>query len=216
MIEQIKRSLTTAESHDLANRLAQARRESRMALVKTGASSATICAVLAMVTLLASTAPGWIVWLFWLGLSVVFMLWIGMPWRRLMRQQTVALDDALRANQAIVTRLQSTRVVEFEEEEDEGACYGFEHAPNIWIFVVGQDFYEDDDFPNSDFSIVDVLGASGQTVTSLLIKSGRKLVPARVIPAAAKRQLEIPEHLKEVHASIEAIESALGGAPDAR
>jgi hypothetical protein len=181
-----------------------------MALVKTGAASGAVCAVLAMVTLLASNAPTGIVALFWLGLAVVFMLWIGLPWRRLMRQQAVALDEALRANQASVTRLTSARVVEFEEEEDEGACYAFEHLPDTWVFVVGQEFYEDDDFPNSDFSIVDVLGTRGQTVTSLVIKSGRKLAPARIIPAAVKRQLEIPEHMVEVRASIDALESVLG------
>jgi hypothetical protein len=50
--------------------------------------------------------------------------------------------------------------VEFEGEEDEGACYAFEYGLDASIFVAGQEFY-DDDFPNSDFSIVEILGASG-------------------------------------------------------
>jgi hypothetical protein len=44
---------------------------------------------------------------------------------------------------------------EFEEQEDEGAFYAFEHDAASVVFIVDQEFYGDDDFPNSDFSMLD-------------------------------------------------------------
>jgi hypothetical protein len=81
----------------------------------------------------------------------------------------------------------SERVVEFEEEEDEGACYAFaQDGGASTIFVIGQEFYDDDDFPNSDFAIVEILGGSGRPVDVLVTKRGRKLTPERVVAAASR------------------------------
>ena len=190
-------------------RLEQARLASRTALLKTGVVSAAGCGVLGAITLMASDAPRLVVLTFWAGLWAVFTLWIGLPQRKLMRSQIPVLEDALRTNRVHEIRVQSTRVVEFEEEEDEGACYAFETEPGSVTFIVGQEFYEDDDFPNSDFSMIEILGQRGQPVDVLLTKRGRKLVPLRVIPAAMKNRLELPEHLTEVRVSLESVEAAL-------
>ena len=77
------------------------------------------------------------------------------------------------------------------------------------LLIVGQEFYEDDDFPNSDFTIVDFLGTRGQAVTSALEKTGTKLRPERVIPASVKWGLEIPETLTVANAPLERIEEGL-------
>jgi len=193
-----ERELTTVERQHLSDRRDKARAESRLALVKTGAASVLVCGGLAVATVMASDAPPWVAILFWAALAMMFTLWIGLPWRRLMRGQVVILDDGLRTNRASVTRIRSVRVLEFEEEEDEGACYAFELGPDTSLFIVGQEFYEDDDFPNSDFSMVDVLGAGGGPIDTIIEKHGIKLMPDRVVPATIKWQLEIPEHMTVV------------------
>ena len=128
-----------------------------------------------------------------------------------MRGQARTLAEAIRTNRAREIRLQTTRVVEFEEEEDEGACYAFDHDGNAAVFIVGQEFYEDDDFPNSDFSMVEILGERGRPIDVLIIKRGRKLQPERVVPAAVKNRLELPEHLTIVPGTLDRIEAALPG-----
>ena len=128
MLTTSERSLTPAEVRTLSARLDQARRDSREALLKTGGASMLVCGVLALLTLGVSDAPVWVILLFWSALALLFTAWIGLPWHRTMRQQVASLDDAMRARRARTTRIQSSRVVEFEEEEDEGACYAFEDA----------------------------------------------------------------------------------------
>ncbi len=208
MLDSIERPLTDSERQHLTTRLQAARTESRNALLKTGAASTAVCGVLMLLTLWLSDAPAVVIAGFWAGIGLLLSLWIGLPWRRLMRGQIPILEDGLRTNRARELRLQSDRVVEFEEEEDEGACYAFDRDGST-IFVVGQEFYEDDDFPNGDFSIVEILGVSGRPVDTLVAKRGRKLAPERVIPAHVKNQLELPEHLEVIDAPLERIESAL-------
>jgi hypothetical protein len=126
-----------------------------------------------------------------------------------MRGQIPILESALRAGRAREIRIQSPRVVEFEEEEDEGACYAFEHDAGSSIFIVGQEFYEDEGFPNADFSIVEILGESGTPIDSRVVPHGRKLTPERIVPAAVKHRLELPDHLAVVAAPLDRVESAL-------
>jgi hypothetical protein len=209
MMSQIERPLSAEEHAQLKARLTKARTESMMALAKTGAASAAVCGVLAILTLLASSAPRALVVAFWALLWLIFTLWIGLPWRRLMRGQARTLAEAIRTNRAREIRVQTTRVVEFEEEEDEGACYAFDHEGNAAVFIIGQEFYEDDDFPNTDFSMVEILGERGQAIDVLIVKRGRKLQPERLIAAAVKNRLELPEHLTIVPGELERIEASL-------
>ena len=173
-----------------------------------------MCGPLAVLTLWLSDAPAPVIVAFWTLMTLVFTLWIGLPWRRLVRGQIPILEDGLRTNRARELRLRSERVVEFEEEEDEGACYAFDHDGGASaVFIIGQEFYEDDDFPNSDFSMTEILGGGGTPVDVLLTKRGRKLTPERVVPARLKNQLDLPEHLEVVAAPLERIETALRRQP---
>jgi hypothetical protein len=126
-----------------------------------------------------------------------------------MRSQARVFEEAIRTNRAREIRLQATRVVEFEEEEDEGACYAFDHDGNAAVFIVGQEFYEDDHFPNTDFSMVEILGERGQAIDVLLIKRGRKLQVERVVPAEVKNRLELPQHLTLVPGPLDRIEESV-------
>jgi hypothetical protein len=204
-----ERPLNPEERRQLMARVRNARAESSRALLKTGGASAAVCGVLMLLTLWLSDAPAAVIVGFWALMTVVFALWTGMPWRRLMRGQIPILEDALKANRAREIRLVSNRVVEFEEVEDEGACYAFDDDGRSSIFITGQEFYEDDDFPNGDFSMIELLGTSGTAVDVLLVKRGRKLTPERVIPASVKDALELPDHLEVVPAPLERVESAL-------
>ena len=209
MLFRSKRPLTDAEREKLSARLAKARTMASLALVKMGAVSAAVCGMLMIATLLASTAPRSLIVIFWLVMAALFTIWIGMPGRRLMLSQIAPLEDALRTSRALVIRIQSEHVVEFEEEEDEGACYAFDDDGARVVFIVGQEFYEDDDFPNSDFSMVEIVGSGGTPVDIWLEKTGRKLTPDRVVPAKVKWTLELPEHLAVVDVPLDRVEELL-------
>ena len=209
MITPTERELSDQERAELATRVAKARAEARLALARTGAVSGAICGALSLVTMALSDAPAAVILAFWGVLAAVFTLWIGLPWRNLMRGQALILDDARRAGRARAIRIQSARVVEFEEEEDEGACYAFEHGPEASVFIIGQEYYEDEDFPNTDFSIVEILGTSGSPVDAIIVKHGQKLTPERVVPAAVKHGLSLPDHLSVIAAPLDRVEDAL-------
>ena len=209
MLTRTERALTPQEREHLGARLLNAQRESRTTMTKTAVSSILVCGALALLTSAASDAPLWSIVLFWAGATMVFTLWIGIPWHRDAKQQVDWLADALRTDRVRVVRIVSPRVIEFEEEEDEGACYAFEHGPESSVFIVGQEFYEDDDFPNSDFSLIELLGSHGSPVDVLVEKTGRKLTPERVIAAKAKHMMEIPEHLSVIEAPLDLIEQEL-------
>ena len=209
MLETSERALTTDERAHLAARLHNARDESSKALLKSGGASAAVCGVLMLLTLWLSDAPAAVITGFWALMTVMFTVWIGMPSRRLMRGQIPIFEGALETDRVREVRLRSGRVVEFEEFEDEGACYAFAHGDGSSVFIVGQEFYEDDDFPNSDFSMIEILGKSGIPIDILTVNRGRKLTPERVVPVQVKNGLELPEHLEIVPAPLERIESAL-------
>ena len=44
---------------------------------------------------------------------------------------------------------------------------------------------------------------------TVLVKTGHKLVPIRIVPAATKRMMEVPEHLTVIGAPLDRIEDAL-------
>jgi hypothetical protein len=209
---QTDRPLSDAEQVELAAQRANARIQSTRAPVKAGGVTTAICSVLLIVTLLAADAPRAAVGGFWLVVWLVMTLWVGVSLRREMRNKVHMFEEAIRANRVREIRLQSTRVVEFEEKEDEGACYAFEHDDNSVVFIMGQEFYEGDDFPNMDFSIVEILGERGQLIDELLIKRGRKLQPERVIPATLKNRLELPSPLTIVPVPLERLETSLPSA----
>ena len=112
VVTRFERPLSVDEQLHLRARLANARGESGRAVLKAGGASAVVCGVLAAATLLVSDAPRWVVLLFWTLLWLLFTLWIGLPWRKLMRGQIPILEDGLRTSRVRVIRLQSSRVVE--------------------------------------------------------------------------------------------------------
>jgi hypothetical protein len=137
VIEEFDRPLQPEERDEVARRLDRETSAATTVVFRTGAATASVCVLLALWTLAASDAPRSIVIAFWSVLAVLLTLWIAAPQRRSRARQAAALSDALRANRARELRIQSSRVVEFEEIEDEGACYAFEADNARVLFVCG-------------------------------------------------------------------------------
>jgi hypothetical protein len=208
-LQQLERALTDAEKLELQTRLDRLQSMIRVGPLKTAAASVAVCGILAILTLVFSEAPRLVIVGFWLVLAILFTVWIGVPGRADVRRQQALLTAALQDDRGRVFRVQSNRVVEFEEIEDEGACFAFDIGDGRVLFVLGQEFYADDEFPNTDFSLVTVLGPGNVITDEIFTKSGTKLEPERRIARDVKERLTIPDHLDIVDADLAAIESAL-------
>jgi hypothetical protein len=208
-VQEFDRRLTDDEKREVARRLERLRSMVRFSLLKAFAASVLVCGALAILTLLASDAPRPLIIFFWAVLAALFTLWIGVPGRAGRRRQAATLEAALRHDRGRVFRVQSSRLVEFEELEDEGACYAFDIGEGRILFVQGQEFYADETFPNSDFSLVTVLGPGTTVVDEIFTKSGAKLEPERRIARDVKERLTIPDHLEVIDADLATIEASL-------
>jgi len=82
-------------------------------------------------------------------------------------RMVTVLNDALAGGTARVETIRSTRFIEVEELEDEGACYLFEIDDGRPFLIFGQEYYSDSQFPSTDFSLVDILDANRNPVESL-------------------------------------------------
>ncbi|HET9196538.1 MAG TPA: hypothetical protein VFO21_26870 [Vicinamibacterales bacterium] len=159
-----------------------------------------------LLTLLASDAPWMVVTAFWLVTGGAIAVWVGRDMRQHASQfsgMAAGLRSALTANAAEVHDVRARAFVEFEEEEDEGACYAFEIEGPRLVFVSGQEFYSSARFPSLDFSLVYVLDEAGRTVDMLIDKRGARAKPAFTIPAVEHR--ERPEHLEVRAGTIETL-----------
>ena len=220
LLEASRRSLTGTERRLIRSKIrslaTRGRRASRVALPISGG----VVLLLWVWTVLASDASWLIVTLFWCVVGGAIALWV----QRDMREhagdfQRMAhdLESALRRNAADVYAIHARALAMFEEIEDEGACYAFELEGHRLVFITGQEFYEGARFPSLDFSLVYVLDERGDTVDMFIEKRGAKTVPARTIPAASKRALDLPEHLEVRPGRIDNLEATMRSASaDAR
>ncbi len=160
--------------------------------------------------MLAARGRHWfVVTVFWVAFIGPMLLWAYLSARREINAVLRRLQNALLRNQARVIRIQSEELAEIEEEEDEGACYAFQLDSEKIVFISGQDYYPSASFPNSDFSLLQILGREGEIVEELISKQGRKLAPVRTISAVTKSRLKIPDHLQVISGQIESLEKLL-------
>jgi hypothetical protein len=125
------------------------------------------------------------------------------------RERIRQLESVLNQGSVREFRIQASNVVEFEEEEDEGACFAFQYAPDQLVFISGQEFYESSKFPNNDFSLIHIEDLSGNLVEFFIEKRGQKLRPDRIVAAMVKSKLKIPEHLTCVSGNLNDLEKLL-------
>jgi hypothetical protein len=143
------------------------------------------------------------------GLYSIIAFWAGRSVKREWNESVSELENALSRNLALVVHIKSTHMVEFEEIEDEGACYAFQLPDDKIVFVSGQDFYPSARFPNSDFEIIEIRDSRGKVVEGFIEKHGQKLAPVRTIKADTKRLLDEPDHLNVINGQLENLEQLL-------
>jgi len=168
--------------------------------------------ILWLVTVLVSDAPLLVITAFWLVAGGVIALWVWRDMRvdaRNLEGMGRELASAPRRNEAEVYDVRARAFAEFEEIEDEGACYAFELDGDRLVFITGQEFYEAARFPSLDFSLVHVLDEHGKAVDMLMDKRGAKAAPARTISAAIKETLDIPDHLDVRPGTVKEVERIL-------
>ena len=213
------RTLTVAEQrllkgrvHDLTLRRRRSWGSVTVGLVTVGALWAT--------TLVASDSGGLVITIFWTLVGGGLTAWVMRDVRREQRVidgMLAVCRSAQRANRASVYEVRAQAYVEFEELEDEGACYAFGIANRRVVFIVGQQFYPSARFPCLAFDVVHLLDMDGNVIDEQVAKHGPKAAPVRTIPAERKRDLIIPENLEVLDVALDDVEKALQPMqPDAR
>lgn len=144
-----------------------------------------------------------------IAIALLISLWTYFELRPKFTADVAQHENALHRNEARVTRIQSNAMVEFEEAEDEGACHAFQLDQGRIVFVSGQDFYDSAKFPNSDFSLVDILADDGRLIESFIEKNGTRLKALRKISSRQKAGMRIPEHLEIIEGDLHEIEQIL-------
>ena len=203
-LEPLSRPLTSAERRLLGARIRSVdddiRRANRAVI-----PGLIIIAILWGLTLLASDASWIIVTGFWLVVGTVILLWSRHDLKKhadVLSQMKKGYESALAHDTAAEYVIESRAFAEFEEFEDEGACYAFEiEGPKV-VFVSGQEFYPTSKFPSLDFSLVYILDERGREVEMVIDKRGPKASPERVVPASEKFDRGLPEHLDVVEGSL--------------
>jgi hypothetical protein len=203
-----RRALTESEQRLVRAKVrhyaARAHRTSRSAVL-TGAVTTIL---LWLLTMWASDAPWTVVTAFWVVAGGAITIW---TWRELRgggqqaRSIVNALESALRRNTADVFDVRATSFGDFEEIEDEGACYAFDLGDGQVVFVMGQEFHASARFPSLDFSLVYALDESGRTADMFIDKRGAVAVAAERVPAHIKKRLVLPDHLEVRRGSLASV-----------
>jgi hypothetical protein len=164
-------------------------------------------------TMALSDAPALVITGFWIVAGGLIIFWVRRDLgadRRTFDGIAAGLESAIRRNLAVVYDIRSCGFVEFEEIEDEGACYALQLAGrNEIVFLSGQEFYEEARFPSLDFALVFPLDEAGRRVDMLIEKRGAKAKPQRRISARVKQTLEFPEDLEVIAGTLDELENTL-------
>ena len=206
----IVRSLTEVERRAVRRELSRRRRRLRLAKRRVFGFSAAIFAIGTGLTIVVSKRiPPVDAAVIWLAICVGLGLWSYLDAKRDLATGVRRFEGALQRNQGSEVRVQSAEVVEFKEQEDEGACYAFQLVNGKILFISGQEFYQSARFPNTDFSLIDIYDLDGGRVQELIRKHGRKLRPMRFIPASVKSVMAMPEHLEVIDGKVSEVEQLL-------
>lgn len=211
-LDAVRRPLTETQRRVLRAKVRSLATNARRASTSYIPVTLVVVSLLWLWTILASDAPRLVVTAFWLVIGAGIALWV----RRDMRTHagrlegmTQGLESALRRNEADVYDIRASSHAVLEEIEDEGACYAFDLGDGRLVFIAGQEFYEGARFPSLDFSLIYPLDEHGQPIEMLIDKRGDKTAPARTIPSAVKKSLNVPDHLEVRAGRIDNLEALL-------
>jgi hypothetical protein len=208
------RPLSTAEARWLRWAVSFRRRQLRAGRRRIGLVGVVVFGSLWGLSNLATWAdkrgPNWFVSaLIWLAIGIPITIWAYLSNRKGVVKSIRQLESALVQNAACEVRIHSNATIEFEEVEDEGACYAFQLNNRRIVFIVGQQFYSSLRFPTSDFSMVDFGTEDGSVVAGFVRRRGMRIKPVRRIPSQKKAKLKIPEHLQVINGELSQIEQLL-------
>ncbi len=209
MFEQTERELSLKELRLLRQKISLRRGQEVACLKRSFVAGLVISAIISGLVLLSSKASGIIVMLFFFALWLTLSLWIGLSEMSKLSKIVRELEGAVVMNRACATRITSEQMVEFDEVEDEGACYAFQVAKNKIAFVCGQDFYSSPTFPNTDFEIVEIPDSQGQPLEGWIEKKGQRLTPLKNISSNVKKTLNVPRHLHVIDGELDKLETLL-------
>jgi len=162
-------------------------------------------------TIAASHASVVLITAFWLAVGLTLSLWSYFSGKEDLTRDVNRFEEAFLRNEVNELRVRASEMVEFEELEDEGACYAFELSDDRILFISGQEYYPSARFPNTDFSLVGIFDHDGHCVEELIYKRGHKLKPSRIVPAQVKSSLELPGHLDTIQGKLAELEEILSG-----
>lgn len=209
MLAQAERAATPDELQRLGAQAKEIAAQAVRNALRTFAAALMVCGVLAALTILASDAPLAVILGVWGSITLAIGGWSAVGDYRSCRRQASALRASLEYGLVSETYVEAAGLVEFEEFEDEGACWAFQVEPDRILFITGQQFYESEQFPCSPFRIVEPLMPNGLAVDEWLEYLGPRTHPQRVIQANVKIRLEIPEHLELIEGKLEDVENFL-------
>ncbi|MGI9037736.1 MAG: hypothetical protein ACR2GQ_02635 [Gemmatimonadota bacterium] len=202
-----RRPLTDPERERLRFQLEDLRgRARRGRSASWGVVSGAVLILYLLTLLVSEAAPLWIT-LFWLAFGVGLFFWVRRDFRRdagWMQVMAASVESALRRGEADAIDVDAVAYAEFEEYEDEGACWAFDLGDGRLLFVRGQEYYRDDDFPSLEFSIVAALDESGAVALEWVESHAPPSPPAVVVPAETKWEMaeRLPGNLEVVRGTL--------------
>jgi hypothetical protein len=209
MFDSIVRPLNDKEKRALRMRLASLRADWARLRVRLLVIVIGLCAAMTALSTMTGKVSWTVAFTFWLVTSFLIGVWIGIEDFVRHRRRLRRIDSALRGGSVREVRVQASAVAEFEEEEDEGACYAFEIGADTIVFISGQEFYSSRTFPNTDFSLIEIHDTEGELVEFYIEKRGHRLEVSRTISADGKKRLRIPDHLARLEAALSDLERVL-------
>lgn len=199
LLEPSRRPLRAAEARLLRARLAALDAAAARLPASVLLSAAAVFAVLWATTLMLSDTPATVITVFWIGTAGAITYWVYRDQRRDLagtastRKQ---LESAVQRGEADVYDFRCRAFVEFDELEDEGACYAFQLDDERVAFLCGQEFYPRARFPSHDFSLVYPIDENGDAVDMYIEKRGPRASPARRLRSADRERLDVTTSLE--------------------
>ena len=123
------------------------------------------------------------------AIYLVIVLWVRMEERVKSDRAISNIKEALVKNIATVIHCQSDQLIRLDEIEDEGPHYFFQVGDNEILALGGQEYYENDSFPNTDFEIVTIYGKFKYPVFFEKYLYGKKIKPKGIVTKQEKAQL---------------------------
>jgi|SRR5579864_1233544 len=210
-LQHIIRPLNTSEQRILRNSLSREEGRLKAASRRIVVFGVTVFGVFWGLTVLADKRSLLPATIFWLLVLPPLLWWAYLSARRDIRSSIHRLQSAFLKNEVRELRVEAKELVEFAELEDEGACYAFQVESDKVLFIVGQDYYSSARFPNTDFSLNQIVNQEGKVIEEVITKRGTKLSPKRTIASAIKSKLWVPENLQVIEGHVDDLELLLQG-----